>query len=345
MMAAMPGCSTAQSSTNISDIAETSAAIVTEIQETSLHSQNENTDRIFPYRFVDREEAVHLYLSNTAYFENATAYDMQFKTQQKDADLERLKQYGANQMQEFSDTEKENLTAAMDEIETMLKEKGFHLPPLDEIQFIRSTQFEEGCATAYTHGTQIYMDGLIPIFLAAGEQNHQKGISILLHELFHCLTRNDPAFRKDMYALIGFQVMEHDFDIPESVQKIALSNPDVEHHDAYAAFTIDGQKKDCGLVIISTQPYENGDDLFSHLEIALVPVHGDVNEKDYYVMDDAEDFWEVVGQNTDYVIDPEECMADNFGYALTYGLDGGMNYRTPHIIQGILNLVQSERYQ
>ena len=32
---------------------------------------------------------------------------------------------------------------------------------------------------------------------------------------------------------------------------------------------------------------------------------------------DAENFIEVFGDNTDYVIDPEECMADNFGYALT----------------------------
>ena len=30
--------------------------------------------------------------------------------------------------------------------------------------------------------------------------------------------------------------------------------------------------------------------------------------------------WEVFGENRDYVIDPEECMADNFAYALTFVL-------------------------
>ena len=34
----------------------------------------------------------------------------------------------------------------------------------------------------------------------------------------------------------------------------------------------------------------------------------------------AENFDEVFGTNTDYVIDPEECMADNFGHTLAYGV-------------------------
>ena len=55
----------------------------------------------------------------------------------------------------------------------------------------------------------------------------------------------------------------------------------------------------------------------------------------------AEDFIEVFGDNTDYVIDPEECMADNFGYALTYGMDGptGGGYPNPEIIEGIFAIL------
>ena len=32
-------------------------------------------------------------------------------------------------------------------------------------------------------------------------------------------------------------------------------------------------------------------------------------------------------------------MADNFSFALTYGMDGGKEYRTPEIIEGVLNLL------
>ena len=40
---------------------------------------------------------------------------------------------------------------------------------------------------------------------------------------------------------------------------------------------------------------------------------------------------EIFGTNTDYVIDPEEYMADNFGYTLAYGMDGpkGDGYPNP----------------
>ena len=43
-----------------------------------------------------------------------------------------------------------------------------------------------------------------------------------------------------------------------------------------------------------------------------------------------------------YVIDPEECMADNFADAMQYGTDGGngQGYPNPEIIQGIMEVVR-----
>ena len=51
--------------------------------------------------------------------------------------------------------------------------------------------------------------------------------------------------------------------------------------------------------------------------------------------------WEVFGENRDYVIDPEECMADNFAYALTFGPER-MEYPNPEIIEGILDYLSSD---
>jgi hypothetical protein len=53
-----------------------------------------------------------------------------------------------------------------------------------------------------------------------------------------------------------------------------------------------------------------------------------------YTSDDAANFWDVFGRNTDYVVDPEETMADNFSFAVIYGLEG-KKYKTPEIIQAI----------
>lgn len=142
-----------------------------------------------------------------------------------------------------------------------------------------------------------------------------------------------------MYSLIHFTVSDSDFELPPCVRERYLSNPDVEHHDSYAAFNIDGQEVDCFLVWITTTDYSEthpgtGPDIIT----ALVPIDGtDI----YYTQDQASNFDEVFGTNTDYTYDPEECMADNFAYAMYYGMDGrdGQGYPNPEIIRGVIDMV------
>ena len=62
----------------------------------------------------------------------------------------------------------------------------------------------------------------------------------------------------------------------------------------------------------------------------------------YYTPEQAENFDEVFGKNTDYVIDPEECMADNFGFLLAYGMNGrdGSGYPDPEIIRSVEDILK-----
>ena len=81
--------------------------------------------------------------------------------------------------------------------------------------------------------------------------------------------------------------------------------------------------------------FENkGDEFFDTASPALVPIDGsDV----YYYSEDASNFYDVLGRNTEYTDDPEECMADNFSYTIVYGDDGpnGTGYESPEIIKQI----------
>ena len=74
---------------------------------------------------------------------------------------------------------------------------------------------------------------------------------------------------------------------------------------------------------------------------ALVPVDG---TDAWYAVEQASNFDEVFGTNTGYVIDPEECMADNFSYAVMYGEKGadGKGYPNPEIIEAIIEYLSGE---
>ena len=293
----------------------------------------------FKYHFADKDEAVKRYLANEEYFADMSISDIQYRTQDKNGTVEELKAFGTAQMQEFTDEEKTAITNTLKEMESELKSGGYRLPPMGEIVFIKSTQLEEGDSGAYTHGTHIYLGQyLIDMICSEDEIDRKFGKETLWHEIFHCLTRNDPEFRKDMYGMIHFTVQDKEYELPSSVLDRYISNPDVEHHNSYASFDIGGEMIDCYVTLIVSKPFEKeGDSFFDYAETALVPVDG---SDTYYLSDDAENFWEVFGENTDYVLDPEECMADNFAFAMTYGEDG-MDYSNPEIITQILDYLSS----
>ena len=306
----------------------------------AFHAGAAEKEGSIPYRYAGKEEGAKLLLENTAYHDGMSACELMYKMQDRDAHLDAYKKDAAEQVLEFTQKDREALDRNMAALEKRIADQGLVLPPLDEIVFIKTTMKEEGDAAGYTHGTQIYL-GSRPLKMTAAGSLDEELQNILAHELFHCLTRCNPDFRSEMYSLIHFTVQSEDFPLPPSVYERYISNPDVEHHNAYAAFSIGGETIDCFTALIVTKPFENpGDRFFDVMTTALVPIDG---RDCYYLPEEASNFDEIFGRNTDYVIDPEECMADNFAFALVNGLDGpsGRGYPNPEIIEGILQFLSS----
>ena len=295
----------------------------------------------FSYRFADREEAAELLLGNRAYYENLSQNDLNFRMQKLDATLEELEAFAAEQTLDFTEAEKAAIDKAMQEVEEICRTRGYVLPPTEGIVFAKTTMLEECGAGAYTHGTQIYMgESYMNVAVSGVEDLEQVFREMVIHELFHCLTRNHPDFRADMYGILGFTVVGEDYDFPQAIRDVIISNPDVEHHNSYAAFDIDGEQRDCAVIFTTTQPFEKpGDSFFNGMVTGLVPVD-DLGTM--YTSEDAANFRDVFGNNTDYVIDPEETLADNFSYTLLYGPDG-REYKTPGIIEAIDAYLKGER--
>lgn len=313
------------------------------------------------YHCATKAEGQQLIAANTDYYNNLSQMDLDWRMRKKGATKEELIDFAKSCVQEFTDKEKVKIAGAIQFIEKRLHKIGANLPfPKDDIVFIKTSMQEEGEAGAYTHKTEINIgagvvrcvereDGMMRL----GGVDAEALCELVAHELFHCLTRNSPEFRRDIYKLIGFTVMDKDIVFGPAIRKKILSNPDVEHIDNYAEFTIKGKKRKCELLALYTHSWEEavkeeGEDVtfLEYNKSVLVPID---KPNTYYPIDKASDFWDVIGHNTGYVLAPEETLADNFSYAVIDGPGRNSNiasakekeesqikYNTPQLIDNIL---------
>ena len=257
-------------------------------------SSNSTSDSIVP-TFLKQEEAALLLQKEDEHIRRWSSFDLASHTVGIEGGKQGYLQFAGAQTRNWNDEETALLQKSSQSINQIIREKELKLPFPEEVRLIKSTIKEEGGAGGYTRDTYIVLiDRLL---------EHPKYVTKLLaHEAFHVLTRNNPDFR----------------------------------HDSYATFTINGEKKDCCMVIYSTRPYEGGS-FFQYLNIGLVPIDKNTCkaiEKEgkavVYSINEASDFYDRMGRNTQYIIDPEEVLADNFSLLLT-GMTEGLP--SPEVIQ------------
>ena len=284
-------------------------------------------------RFASKEEGQQL-IKNSSYYNRLTQMDIDWRAKKQNASLAELIAMAQDNVRDFTDADKDLVIQTVKFIESRLDKFDSQLPLPPEIIFVNTTMEDEGSAGAYTSGNMIVLNQSCIVYPYIEE--------LIAHELFHCITRHSPEFRQKMYSLIGFTVMDHDIDFPERTKRRLMANPDVEHIDNYAEFTIDGVKRKCALVAYFAKSWAEASKLegplatfFNNYHTVLLPL----DELDHpYSYSAASDFWDKLGRNTTYVCAPEECLAVNFSYAIVYGPD--QNYRSPQLIRSILSALK-----
>ncbi|CDC54034.1 putative uncharacterized protein [Phocaeicola coprophilus CAG:333] len=242
-----------------------------------------------------------------------------------------------NETRNWSDQEKEMITKVMNGLSEKLRKQKVSLQYPSEIILLKTSMKEEGNIPAYTRKNWIAV-GEKALEKASAEELEQ----LMANEVFHILTRNNPEFRKAMYAVIGFKVAQHEILLPIDVQEKRISNPDFYTYDSYAPFTINGEKEECTMIIYTDRNYEGGE-LSQYLKVGLVPLDEALipKQKDgkaiIYSIDQAEDFHTLVGQNTPYTTNPEEIMAENFALAIT----GKKDVPNPELLQKTMEALKN----
>ena len=249
------------------------------------------------------------------------------KTDQPVSEPDFLRFVGSNVLA-FSDKDKANVSEAIQKLKPLLQPYRLNWPA--SILMIKTTGKEEGNA-AYTRENAI--------ILPAGKfgLNRSKQLErVLCHELFHILSRHDPALKNALYETIGFQECA-ELKLPKSWAW--LTNPDAPVNDHWIRLKRNGKSLAAVPILLATPPkydLKKGGEFFDYRSFKLLEVKVAADGAKSATFDpsnptlldpgEVEGFFEQVGQNTDYIIHPEEILAENF-VLLTCGGEGVINPR------------------
>ena len=261
---------------------------------------------------ADSTDAARFITQKDDYTASFSTFDMngRFKDKQNHTQAEYMAMAG-KQMRSWTATEQEKIQAAFEEIATALREGKMKIELPDTVLFIKSTCMEEFGAGGYTRKNGIII-------------NKDEGVStgLVAHELFHVLSRHNPALRDRLYENIGFKPCNR-IDISNAMNGLNITNPDCPVISHYV--TVDGE--DMVLVLHSKKPY-NGGSVFEddYIDISLLVVAGeDKNKKPLikdgkavtYKLEEKPQLFSIIGTNTPYVLHPEEVCAEHFSALVT----------------------------
>ena len=194
-----------------------------------------------------------------------------------------------------------------------LEEYDLNLP--SKVILIKTTGKEEGGA-AYCRGNAI----VLPQNLL--NQTGQDMETLIIHELFHIFMKNNLDIREKLYKIINFKKCGK-VELPQSLLDIEVTNPDVPSERYYIELQYEGKNID--VIPIITVPSSNLTrylPFFLFLKLQFVEVEkidgqykykrNESGEPIVYDQKQLPDYVKKVGENTNYLIHPEEILADNF---------------------------------
>lgn len=265
------------------------------------------------FRFASEEEARDLLGKDDAFTRGWSEFDIVSRLQKTTGTKTELIAFKQKEVRAWTDSEKQVIWKDMLALNQIIRQEGYHLPLPEEIVLVKSTMKDEGNAGGYTQANWIALTA--DLVQKADEKGRRY---LLLHELSHILTRNSAEYKKRLYAALGFEIAPNGLEYPEVLLKNRISNPDIAAYDSYGPFTIQGQTENCAMYLYADRPYTGGR-FFEYVKIAFVPYDEQLKAKRgkdgqviIYGMEDIEDFAERVGKNTNYIIHPEEILAENF---------------------------------
>lgn len=284
-------------------------------------------------RFATRAEATQAITQLDDFTRELSRFDLESRLGKSgNVTREDWTKFVAEQTRDWSAADEKRVTEIAQAVGASLSR--FKLPLPKEIVLALTTGKEEANA-AYCRGNTI----VLPESLVA--QGREQIEPIFAHEVFHVLSNQNPDLRRKLYKLVGFETCE-EIKIHPSLEDRRITNPDAPRIDCVMQLRDAEQAFAVAPVLYATSDYDvaTKKSFFAYLTFRLMVVEKKqgrwvASEKDgrAVVIDPkkSKNFREQIGDNTNYIIHPEEIMADNFMHLVM----GRKNLPSPQIVEGL----------
>jgi len=276
-------------------------------------------------RFASAAKAAEILGRKDEFIERLSPFDRaaRMKTDRSISEDEFLKFVEGNVLT-WNESEKAKIEAAIAGIRPALAALPLSLPKI--INLVKTTGAEEGCAF-YTRDTAIMMPEK-----ATDEADVVLLKKTIAHELFHILTRENPALREKLYESIGFAKCD-EVEFPSELKPRKITNPDAPRNDHAIQIRVTGHEvRAVPILLSSTAQYDvrRGGEFFDYLQLKFLQLTPTSSTQSVLASpEEVSGFFEQIGRNTNYVIQPEEILADNFALLIV----GEHNVPSPEILQ------------
>jgi hypothetical protein len=283
--------------------------------------------------FATLAEAQKILSTRDAFVERMSPFDRaaRMKTDRDISETQYL-EFAAAAALEWTPEETRKVQAAFDKLRPAIAQLSLPLPA--RINVIKTSGLEEGNA-AYTRQNAIILP---KDTIASPEGDLQR---LLAHESFHIASRQRPKLAQALYATIGFRPCG-EAKFPPELAPRKITNPDAPRNDYCIGLTL-GQERVVAVPILlaRTAKYDvsRGGEFFNYLQLAFLLVERGEREPRVVGLRELTGFFEQVGQNTDYIIHPEEILADNF----TLLVLGAPDARSPDVLSRMRTALQAAK--
>ncbi len=301
--------------------------------------------------FADANEAGKILATKDEYIKSYTPFDRSIRMKtEKAVSQEEFINFISSQAMEWTGSEIIRMEEVIKSAASKLEPFNLKLP--GTILLIKTTGAEESNA-GYCRRNAIILP---QIMLSPQNISFQQKMllqqnntleHIFIHELFHIYMIHNPELREKFYGIVGFQKC-NPVELPEKLKKIEITNPELPKDEYYIELIYkDGTINVMPIITIPDYYYRGQGGIFESLKVQLLAVEktndtwqyksNDTGEPVLFELNELPNYRRETGDNTGYVIHPEEILAENFVLLV----QGSQSVQSKWVIEEMDKLFQS----